>query len=247
MAKMEDLYVGHCAELEALDLRPCAGWPRLQQLLVTYSSLRSIDLTPLSGCRDLARLSVDGLQLTELDLTPLVALPALDDVRCRPAEGRKSPALVAGGRVADVRSPAVRRFIAAGAVMAAGVPLEMLSAVRWSYYRGPWASREALRDAIGAYAQKLSKSDAWRPDARMVSRPRVELVWEDLSSNDPAERTLVEAADGSELTALDLLWGIEQAFGPRIGPRDHRFFEGLLLERKTAWNDVPRYHLRLGS
>jgi hypothetical protein len=132
--------------------------------------------------------------------------------------------------------------------MSAGVPAEVLGDLLWSCGGGPWPSRQELSDAIGAYQREI-RGDAgrWSPDERVLSVPHIDVVWEDFSSDGDPEVARIASADGGGLTALDLMWGIEQAFGARIAPLDHHFFEGLALRRETASEAIPCYDLQLGS
>src|SRR5262245_38125673 len=132
--------------------------------------------------------------------------------------------------------------------MRTGVPAEILADLAWSYGSGPWPSRQDLSDAIEHYQREI-RGDAgrWSPEARVLAVAEVDVVWEDFSSSDDPELVRIASADGGDLTALDLMWGIEQALGARIATRDHRFFEGFVLRSSSAGDPVPCYDLRLGS
>ncbi len=132
--------------------------------------------------------------------------------------------------------------------MSAGAPADLLRSLVWSHAGKKWASRQELSDAIGAYQRQIRReAGQWSPDERVLAASRIDVVWEDFSSSDDPEVARIASADGGGLTALDLMWGIEQAFGARIAPLDHHFFEGFALRRETASEAIPCYDLQLGS
>jgi len=245
---LQNCYVGHCPDLRALDLEVCARWPRLKRLLVTYSPITSLDLAPLSGCTQLEGLTLNGLQLTSLDVTPTAALPLFKDLSALPGKGRVGPVMTLSAPRSAVVAPAIKQYLGFGQIMRAGVATHVLRDLSWSYDSEPWPSRQHLSDAIDARQREIrGDRGRWDPATRVLAVPQVDVVWEDFSSNDGPEVARVASVDGGGLTALDVMWGIERAFGPRIATRDHRFFEGLTLRRETAWDPVPRYDLSLGS
>ena len=128
-----------------------------------------------------------------------------------------------------------------------GVPQRILRNISWAYFRGPWASKQELNDAILAEQQEAGGGAGWDPDARLVTASSVDVVWEDFSSSDPPVTVTIVGSDSGHVTALDLMWGIEQAFGPRIAGLDRCFFEGLTLRADTAGDPIPCYDLMLGS
>jgi hypothetical protein len=247
LTRMESLYVQSNPALDVVDLAVCARWPRLQRLHVTGSPITKLDLAPLSACQNLAFLILVGLRLTELDVTPLAALPALKQLRVDP-DGRDRPALALGIAREAVTAPVIREYLGLGAITRAGVPPHLLRTLLWAFGGGPWESKQALSEAIRTYLETI-RGDAgtWNPEARVLAVPRVEIVYEDLASDEDPAVTSIASDGGGDLTALDLMWGLEQAFGEHIGGRDTHFFEGLALRLKTAWDPVPRYDLRLGS
>lgn len=121
-------------------------------------------------------------------------------------------------------------------------PSELLRDVLWVFRGKPFADRAAFD---GAVAAAQSADGAWRPDEVVLRAGRVR-VREDwyLSKGFTAE---LDADDGRSFTAGELLFKVHNCFVFKLRRLDHKYFEGLTLDKDQEPAGPPLYELNLGS
>lgn len=132
-----------------------------------------------------------------------------------------------------------------------GAPKHLLRAIAWSCGTRRWPDAARFAEAVEAYQRDIiGSTDHWTPDARVLERPRVQVMFECWDGDIQLEVTLdLEAPDGRGFTMLDLFFGICDGIAAHLveharALHDHRFFEGIGLGEDRP---VPLYHVWFGS
>lgn len=132
--------------------------------------------------------------------------------------------------------------------MSKELPLRAMRDVCWSFVGSPFASREEFDARVREYQILIREKDSWRPDAVVLSVPRVAVRYECWQGDKQIEPVvLLEADDGRAFTAGELLFKVHNAVVEQLREIDHHFFEGLVLAGWDESGRVPRYQLRQGS
>jgi hypothetical protein len=130
-------------------------------------------------------------------------------------------------------------------------PLTALVAVVWSFHEGEQFDDAAEFDRrVGEYHVRVAGEDTWDPD-EVVPLPSMRITWFGLESPEDDEYTDfvldLEADNGVDFTAGELLRKLNNAVAPRLAGADHCYFEGLFLTEEVGDDGVPIYEMMQGS
>jgi hypothetical protein len=130
------------------------------------------------------------------------------------------------------------------------LPRSVMDLVWWDFKGGPYETRESFADVVTLANQQDSEWD-WRPDAVVVTAPRVLLQLDLLAIFQSPElwtssfsELAVESSSVAGVSQLDVLWAIQDFIDRNGHPSPDRYFEGLDL---LAAADIPIYRVAIGS
>jgi hypothetical protein len=126
-------------------------------------------------------------------------------------------------------------------------PLTALVAVVWSFCKGEqFADAAELNRRVSQYHLDIEGEDTWDPDD-VIPLPRMRIAWFGVESPEDEEYTDfvldLQADDGAQFTAGELLLKLNNAVAPRLAGADHCYFEGLFLTEEVGDDGVPVYEM----
>lgn len=130
-------------------------------------------------------------------------------------------------------------------------PLTALVAVVWSFFRGEQFGDPAEFDRrVREHHREVAEEDTWDPD-EVVPLPRIRVKYFGVESPEDDEYTdlvaELQADDGVQFTARELLLKLNNAVAPHLRGVDHCYFEGLFLTDDPPEDGVPVYEMMQGS
>ncbi len=131
-------------------------------------------------------------------------------------------------------------------------PVTALVATVWTFSDGRQFSDAAeFNRRVAQHHVDITDEDTWEPDEVVLPIPRVIVKYFGLVSPDDDEYTdlvaELEADDGAQFTAGELLLKLNNVAAPRLEGADHRYFEGLFLTDDPPVDGVPVYEMMQGS
>lgn len=130
-------------------------------------------------------------------------------------------------------------------------PLTALVAAEWSFFNGEQFDDPAEFDRrVHEYHARGGGEDTWDPDEVVpLARMRVKYFGVESPEDDEyADFTAdLQADDGRQFTAGELLRKLNNAVAPRLAGVDHCYFEGLFLTEDVGDDGVPIYEMMQGS
>jgi hypothetical protein len=131
-------------------------------------------------------------------------------------------------------------------------PLMALVAVVWSFGKGEQFDDPAeFNRRVSAYHVDIAGEDTWDPAEAVMPLPRIRVQYFGVESPEDEEYTDfvldLQADDGAQFTAGELLLKLNNAVAPRLAGADHCFFEGLFLTEEVGEDGVPIYEMMQGS
>ena len=129
-----------------------------------------------------------------------------------------------------------------------GFPYEMMSKVVWCFRGSRFNSLDVFSREVRDHHISIMKSDErWSPENVVFSSPVVEISYQYCDEDDRrvVNTFRLDAQNGKEFTAADLLFQIHNETIKKLRNMDHCYFEGLWFEAYK--DDVLRYYLLLGS
>lgn len=131
-------------------------------------------------------------------------------------------------------------------------PLTALVAVLWSFSMGEQFTDPAeFNRRVSQYDVDVTGEDTWDPAEVVMPLPRIRVQYFGVESPEDDEYTDfvldLDADDGAQFTAGELLLKLNNAVAPRLKGADHCYFEGLFLTEEVGDDGVPIYEMMQGS
>lgn len=131
-------------------------------------------------------------------------------------------------------------------------PLSALVAVVWSFSSGKQFDDGAeFNRRVSEYHVQVAEEDTWDPAEVVMPLPRIRVQYFGVESPEDDEYTDyvldLQADDGAQFTAGELLLKLNNAVAPRLEGADHCYFEGLFLTEEVGEDGVPVYEMMQGS
>ena len=131
-------------------------------------------------------------------------------------------------------------------------PLTVMVAAVWSFSDGqPFTDAAEFNRRVQQYHVEVTEEDTWDPAEVVLSTGRVRVRYFGVASPEDDEYTdmvaELQADDGAQFTAGELLLKLHNAVAPRLEGADHGYFEGLFLTEDVGDDGVPLYEMMQGS
>ncbi len=131
-------------------------------------------------------------------------------------------------------------------------PLMALVAALWSFQGGEqFADAAEFNRRVSEYHVQVTEEDTWDPAEVVMPLPRIRVKYFGVESPEDEDYTDfvldLQADDGAQFTAGELLLKLNNAVAPHLEGADHCYFEGLFLTEEVGEDGVPIYEMMQGS
>ncbi len=131
-------------------------------------------------------------------------------------------------------------------------PLMALVAALWSFHGGEqFADAGEFNRRVSEYHVQVTDEDTWDPGEVVMPLPRIRVKYFGVESPEDEDYTDfvldLQADDGAQFTAGELLLKLNNSVAPHLAEADHCYFEGLFLTEEVGEDGVPVYEMMQGS
>ena len=126
--------------------------------------------------------------------------------------------------------------------MSNNFPQSLMKDVYWSFGGKVYHSQVEFDEKVRHYQLDIKEKDDWHPAKIVLSCATINVIYEFWEEEDEVEKVVeISATNGEFFTAGELLFKIHNLVTEDLSEMDHKFFEGLSLDKP------PTYWLSLGS
>lgn len=126
-------------------------------------------------------------------------------------------------------------------------PCSVMQDIHWSIAGIKYASRDEFDEAVHQYRLEICISGYWDPAMIAVLAPRIRIDWAYADGEEYPSILEFESDNGLWFTEGELLFKIHNALVDQCNELDHRYFEGINLDKQQEPGKPPLYSFFPGS